>query len=231
MSAISLLTSVVGIVNFAYAIYFQYYLVDIPESVSKTRNLFGGPWKFLTFINLWIQLFYFLASFLNGLFGTEVRSRAKSSRLQSTRDWLFASLAFPIGMFVGVMFWGLFFINRDLVFPAKYDAYIPAFENHLLHTTVIPLQLIELLTVFHVYPPRTKGMMLTALFCFGYLTWICYIAYVGGFWVYPVFKVLTPVKRVGFMVVCAAFGALLYFTGEVAHYILWGPSQNEKKRA
>jgi hypothetical protein len=47
MSSLQVLIHLAGIVNFAYGIYFQLYL-DIPSSVSKTRNLYGGPWKFLT---------------------------------------------------------------------------------------------------------------------------------------------------------------------------------------
>lgn len=66
--------------------------------------------------------------------------RPRSWPLRRARDNLFATVAFPIGMFVGVSFWGLFLVNRELIFPERFDAFIPAHVNHMLHTTVIPLQ-------------------------------------------------------------------------------------------
>ena len=35
-------------------------------------------------------------------------------RLARLEDFLFASLAFPIGMFVGTAFWGLYAIDREV---------------------------------------------------------------------------------------------------------------------
>ena len=37
--------------------------------------------------------------------------RGRMARLE---DFLFASLAFPIGMFVGTAFWGLYAIDREV---------------------------------------------------------------------------------------------------------------------
>ena len=50
-------------------------------------------------------------------------------------DFLFASLAFPIGMFVGCAFWGLYAADRELVYPAALDKIVPVWVNHALHTT------------------------------------------------------------------------------------------------
>ncbi len=117
------------------------------------------------------------------------------SKLQKTRDFVFATASFPIGVFVAVMFWSLFYVDRELVFPARFDPYIPPLENHLLHTSVFVLQLLELTTTPHFYPSRRKlGMSVTGLLCMGYLIWVCYIAHFGGFWVYPVLKVLKMIN-------------------------------------
>ena len=86
-------------------------------------------------------------------------------RLARLEDFLFASLAFPIGMFVGTAFWGLYAIDREapkslkilsrtfgyiilicttvilfaiyreLVFPTALDKIVPVWVNHILHTT------------------------------------------------------------------------------------------------
>ena len=108
-------------------------ILDIP-----TQKSFGGQWKYLTFINLWIQLTYFIVSFLNNIFGSFSKDKLSSSRLQKVRDYYFATLAFPIGQFVGIIFWTLWHINRELVFPKAFDSIFPSYINHLMHTVVIP---------------------------------------------------------------------------------------------
>ncbi len=66
-----LLVHLLGLLNYSYGIYFEWFVVDIPESLSRTRRLFGGPWKYLTFWNLWLQLAFHLAGMANYLAGTD----------------------------------------------------------------------------------------------------------------------------------------------------------------
>merc|ERR1712080_759171 len=80
----------------------------------------------------WIQFIYFTISFLSNLLGS------KASKLQSVRDYMFATLAFPIGQFVGIVFWVLFHLDRELVFPKLLDQFFPNYINHMMHSTVIP---------------------------------------------------------------------------------------------
>ena len=58
-----------------------------------------------------------------------------------------------------------------------------------MHTTVVPLQLGELYLCRHDYPSWRLGYAITALLTFAYLAWINVVFYLGGFWVYPIFKV------------------------------------------
>ena len=90
---------------------------------------FGGPWKYLTFWNLWFQAVYFLICFVNDLRGripSEKKCACKMSRtkealinsgskLVRAEDYIYCTVAFPIGMFVGIIFWTLYAIDRELV--------------------------------------------------------------------------------------------------------------------
>ncbi len=222
MTFLEILINGCGVANFAYGIYFQGYLLDIPAEVSRNRNAWGGPFKYLTFWNLWLQLAYHGLALLALAFAT-------NRRLKSARDFTFATLSFPIGVFVCVVFWALFAIDRELIFPKRFDAFIPAFENHVLHTTVLALQPLAMAITRHEYPKTLKrGVGATAAFCFAYLAWICAIAHFGGFWVYPVFKVLSPPMRVVFITVCALSGGLLYVVGMKINQAIWS---NVKQRA
>ena len=60
------------------------------------------------------------------------------------------------------------------------------------------------------------------LFFLSYVVWIFYIAYVGGFWVYPVLEYLDIGQRALFILVCAVFALCLYIVGEYCNYIAWG---------
>lgn len=162
---IHVLIHLAGIINFVYGIYIQGWVINIPPSVSKHRNSFGGPWKYLTFINLWIQLAYFVVAIANDFIGTKSTRPGAMGKLQRLRDGLFATLAFPIGLFVGIMFWALFLVNRELIFPIRFEQYISPFDNHVFHTSVLIFQVLELCTAYHVYPSRRSGMKVTAFFC------------------------------------------------------------------
>lgn len=206
-----------AIANFGYAIYWDVYILKLP-----TQRSFGGQWKYLTFWNLWIQLIYFSISLLNSLFGSNAKEKAKASRLQRLRDYFFSTLAFPIGLFVGIIFWSLWHIDRELVFPKAFDKFFPNYINHMMHTTVLPAQLLELILLYHIYPSKLKGMLTTILFCMTYLSWTLVVAHYGGIWVYPIFAVLDPVPRAAFMIFCSMMGAMLFLGGALFNSVIWG---------
>lgn len=227
------LVHVAALANFAYALYFDIYLVKLPK--SQPRHDFGGQWKYLTFWNLWIQFAYFSISFINSFVGSHAQHKSEATKLQKVRDYFFSTVAFPIGIFVTVMFWTLYAIDRELVFPVELDKYFPVYVNHMLHTSVMPLQILELCLLYHIYPRKWVGMATTAAFCFVYLSWTLIVAYVGGIWVYPIFEVLGPVQRVLFMLACAGFGGILYFFGYFANQTIWArhvqPQPGQSKKA
>ena len=98
----------------------------------------------------------------------------------------------------------------------------------MLHTTVIPFQLLELILLHHIYPKRKTGLATIFIFIALYLTWTLIVAHLGGFWVYPIFKVLGPVQRAIFMVFCSLFGGFLYLIGEGLNSIVWSKNVGTK---
>ena len=101
-----------GVANFAFTIWYEFNVISIPEEISPRRSAYGGVWKYLTFWNLWIQMIYFGVALANDLGGSKATDSRKSSGLQKLRDHMFSTLGFPIGIFVGVAFWGLYAIDR-----------------------------------------------------------------------------------------------------------------------
>ena len=134
----------VAIASFAWAMDYQMNRIELPEKYAGGRKKFGGVFKYLTFLNMLLQFIFFCVAFLANFY----------SKARRFRDILFASAAFPIGMFVGIVFWTLFFINRELIFPKILDDYFPAILNHCMHTTVIPFQLFQMMLIRHNFPSR-----------------------------------------------------------------------------
>lgn len=64
------------------------------------------------------------------------------------------------------------------------------------------------------------------MFYLSYIGWIFYIAFAGGFWVYPIFQYLDVAQKAGFVAVCAVFAVFLYIMGETCHKLVWG-KQND----
>ena len=204
------------VANYAGILYFKAG-VKYPLALRS----FGGPWKFLTHWNLWFQLVYFSIAVLNNFMGSEATVKGRSSKMQKWRDFLFASVAFPFGVFVSAAFWLIYAYNSELIWPQFLQAIFPPIANHMMHTVPAAGQVIECLLNYHIFPKRFAGLATCGSIALVYLIWICIIAYYGGFWVYPVLGVMSAPGRTVFITICAAMAALLYILGEIANSLVW----------
>ena len=219
---IRILFNLANVAHFFYIIYF----VNGLKIPGHRHNAFGGQWKFLTYWNLWLQLIYFTVGLCNELLGSDAKSR-----LQKLRDFLFSSLAFPVGIFVTISFWSLYLIDRNLVFPPKMDEFYPLWANHMLHTTCTVSMLTEMIITFHVYPSRTKGILTSMTFALIYLGWVLLIAYKANVWVYGVLQKLPTLGRTIFMVGCSVLFGMLFLGGEILNGKIWPAEFKNMKRS
>jgi len=137
MGCVDILVHTFSLVNFSLCILSQLITPPLPKHVIEENpqmgfDKMGGPWKYLTFWNLWVQAVYAAICLVNDVSG---RRKGKDKGLfKRMEDWLYSTLAFPIGMFVGISFWSLFFIDRSLVYPEILDRFIHPVVNHMMHT-------------------------------------------------------------------------------------------------
>lgn len=69
---------------------------------------------------------YFTISLINDLIGTNaVAPFGRLPLVRRLKDFLFAAFALPLAFMVGVLFWGLWFIDRELVLPRVLDIFLP----------------------------------------------------------------------------------------------------------
>lgn len=124
-------------------------------------------------------------------------------------------------MFVGLTFWLLYLVDRELVLPRVLDPYFPSWLNHVMHTNIMFFVLIELVTTFRQYPNRKTGCTVLGTFMLAYLIWMLTIYTFSGFWVYPVFEVLNWPLRIVFCVALLGLALVLYFVGEKLNGVIW----------
>ncbi|XP_060561894.1 androgen-induced gene 1 protein-like isoform X2 [Ruditapes philippinarum] len=189
-----------------------------------TYKGYAGKFKYLTFISFLIQTFYFGLAVVNDIWGSNVRpsdKKGKKTRLQSFMNTFLAAVVYPVGTFVVMTFWGIYAVDRELVFPKRLDKIIPVWLNHIEHTTVLPILLLEKCLVYHEYPSRKKGLGILMGFANSYLIWILWIAFYADIWVYPVLQVMEGHQRVIFITILMAFFMSIYILGESLNRFIW----------
>ncbi|XP_035659274.1 androgen-induced gene 1 protein-like [Branchiostoma floridae] len=233
-------------VLFGFHLFVQYYDVlyvdDVYGSPVPFKLTFGGRWKFLTVLNFMGHTVFFascvLADFIEGVLGK------KAAGLRKIQDYVLASVLFPMSMIVTVVFWGIYAVDRDMIFPTSMDKIIPPWINHVWiippwinhvwHTTVVPVLLLEMYLVHHRQPSRRAGLTGAVTVGIIYLIWVLIVAHVGGFWVYPFMAAMNNFQFFLFCCFTAVIGCCFYLLGEVCNNMFWGPRETprkEKKRA
>ncbi|CAF1124495.1 unnamed protein product [Rotaria sordida] len=181
----------------------------------------GGKYKFLTIINIHIQAIYFCLCIINFFFGSNTLVKEKRSLLQKLRDCLYAGIAFPMGLFVSITFWGLYNLDRKLIYPEELDQFISPILNHVLHTLPAIAVCLENLVHNHHYPSRVLGLSCNVIVCVAYAAWIHYLNYIHwvefkrSLWVYPILDELSFIYRELFLLGLILFNVGLYFIGEM----------------
>jgi hypothetical protein len=73
---------------------------------------------------------------------------------------------------VSLTFWGIFFIDRDLIYSKKIEAIIPTYHNHLIHTLPFFSSIFDAFVTKHNYETSfLRGVTPTLLFAIAYVIW------------------------------------------------------------
>ncbi|XP_052837954.1 androgen-induced gene 1 protein [Drosophila gunungcola] len=212
--------------QFSYGIYYHYFRVHWPTDLLDEDELkarWGGKFKYLTFLDVILQAIYHSLALLNDLFGDNRVTGDTKSRLRQARDYVFAAFAFPVAHNVCLSFWAIYMWDRELIFPTALDAIFPSWLNHVVHTNVALLAIMDLFTCFRRYPSRLAGIAGNVSFILLYIIWLHIVRYFSGEWVYPILEVLPFYLRYLFLALLVGFNLVCYLLGEFANSVVWGP--------
>lgn len=118
--------------------------------------------------------------------------------------------------------------DREIVYSEIIDSYIPFWQNHGMHTVILPLLLFELITTRHKFPPVSTSFVLYVGFTLCYALVFIETYFEKGRWVYPLFGMydisITLILML-FLFLCQIF---CLFFGIFIQNVYWG--KEEKKR-
>ncbi len=209
-------------VFYALLLYYGTKLVDDNRSKLDPTGIipsYGGHFKFLTHFNLWFQLIFFGVQFFTDLLHVDSTLRRN---LQNICDVLFTTIAAPTSLFVASTFWAVYAYDRSLVYPDRFDLFVPQYMNHFWHTTIVVWVAFENILCFHRYPSVGVAACVNFVVNAAYLSWIVWIFVQTNFWVYPILKVLPLHYLTVFCAGCMFLSLFLYFVGQAFAQLRWG---------
>nr|XP_054775500.1 androgen-induced gene 1 protein-like [Lytechinus pictus] len=208
------LATIFHFVAFAYYCYvYAYYKMEVDLKLPH-HNSFGGDLKFLTVWCTLFQILYFFVCCVTDLILTSGSRTRIGQTFLGLRDWFYCSVAFPITLLVGLMYWGIYAIDRELIYPVRIQDVYPMWLSHCMHTYIVFIMLLEAYLLKHKQPSRKSGMLGLLVVGLSYLLWMLYLGFVKGLWVYPFLRELEGIYFVIFVLVTASFLAALYFAAE-----------------
>ncbi|XP_026525831.1 androgen-dependent TFPI-regulating protein [Notechis scutatus] len=215
-------------VVFAWYTFFFYTCTYFAANPDKSRipkgqfNPFeGSQWKYLSFLNVVLQVVFYAVSLLTSAFILMKKQRIATIMI-SFKDLIFSSLVFPLSTFVFATFWSIYLYDRDLLYPKYMDSVIPGWVNHGMHTLVFPSALVEMFVIPHQYPSVGKGLSIVGMTALAYLLWIFYFFAKTGKWIYPIFKFLSPLGMIAFSGIAAVTIFFYYMLGRFLNRMIWG---------
>ena len=176
---------------------------------------YGGRYKYLTHWNLILQRAYFSIACIAFLL--------KYNHLRSVTKFLFNSLILPLSMIVTTMFWILYSIDRDLIFPKFYDEIYPWWVNHALHSFCALISLTELMMFPFPVPQKLKWeKTVPLLMVAAYTIWVVRVKYINGVWPYIFLRKLSDTQVAIFLFLCSVVLFFLYWVGVQLRRLKWG---------
>ncbi|XP_072937674.1 androgen-dependent TFPI-regulating protein-like [Epargyreus clarus] len=197
------------------------------ENLPELKTFAKLQPRYFTCWNIGLQVIY---SFIALLCEVLILKNSKNKRyklnkhLKALRDILFSGIIWPCTLVVFSIFWSLFFLDRDLIFPKFADKALTPVSNHVIHTLIVPIVLWEVAFRPRIPPKSHKrniGHLLLHL-----AVYLCVLAYTymeHGIWIYPI---LTKLYGTVYFPIALLFivtiSILYYYLQWVVSSFMWG---------
>ncbi|GBP71189.1 Androgen-dependent TFPI-regulating protein [Eumeta japonica] len=127
-----------------FPLYAAYTVQFMDASIRAT--IMKYTWAYLTYWTFGFQVtFLLLAVGCDIAEWKDYVDAVLYKKIKYWRDVTFTGLVVPFTSFVTVMFWGVYWIDRELVYPRAYDPAVPWWFNHSVHTVTFFMVVLETL--------------------------------------------------------------------------------------
>lgn len=81
--------------------------------------------------------------------------------------------------FVAATFWGLYAVDRELVFPQILDSFYPSWLNHAMHSSIAVFAFLEMVLTPRTFPLRSSAMTGLFMVMLAYVSWYNYVVFIS----------------------------------------------------
>jgi len=120
---------------------------------------------------------------------------------------------------VGILFWSIYFYDREMIFPKSFDNVYPQELNMFQHGYLAVLMWLEWLMLYHAIEP-TKHIKIILVFGIGYLVWV-YIQKIFIGFPYPLFEAMDIRGHVIFDVCAIVATVTVFYVLNYVHAVRW----------
>ncbi|KAB0793341.1 hypothetical protein PPYR_12961 [Photinus pyralis] len=213
-----------------YGVTLFYFMFALWHATTNLTDFLKGPLRFLTMWNMLLQTAFIAICLLNSFIGSNEINPKSKPPIRKLRDTIMAGIAFPMALFVSLMFWGIYAIDRELIFPRALESQHSSWLNHAVHTSPMVFVIVQMYASYHAYPSRKTGVTMTAVFLGTYIGWLHVVRARTGVWVYPFLEMLGFPQRLLFFTFSMGLGILLNLLGEQLNNGIWRSAVKKRKQ-
>lgn len=205
------------------------------ESIMRdldVRKMTSLQSMYLTVWNIAFQMSYFSLAFACDFLTVTGREHLISKNIRQFRHTFFSSLIFPIAGLIFTVFWPVFILNRELLFPEFIDKIFSFKSNFIMHFCILPAAIWELVFLPRPVPKthRYNISIIVALFIV-YNTVVIYTHHQRGLFPYPIFTmtygtIYFPI----FLVLMFFIGLTVYHAQWKLHSLVWGQEKLKQNK-
>ncbi|XP_014255970.1 androgen-dependent TFPI-regulating protein-like [Cimex lectularius] len=124
-------------------------------------------------------------------------------------SYLLFTIVFPFSWSVFLLFWSVYFWDRNLIYPPIVEELFPPWINHVMHTLPVPLSVIYMMTSNSKGPSKISS--LSGLVAFLAVYSYVFFSYYNneGKWIYKALDMMTP-TQLGWVFAFAALGPVCF---------------------
>lgn len=204
---------------------------EVPNLDPAIKSMQRYSLRYLTNWTFTLQTIYFFLALGEEILALVKGAEKIKSQVNKLKNYFFTVLVAPMALVVTITFWSFWLVDRELIFPRVMDQVLPAWVNHSLHTTTSVLVLMEMYLSFHKYPAFKPALLGITVYLAVYTLCLIGTYLQSGFWLYPVFKMLSWTLRIIFCLGVYVLAVAIYGAGYMFNKVLWDEKSVATKKA